>query len=189
MSNYTSKTSVPVTAIPVTGTVIPNQSVPVEAREIPFQPNFTSTFGSSSVSPLQVQCYSLRKTVTILCGIDIFFSLLYSIYNPYFIISTLIACFGFYGAKNYNSCMIFSYFVYITLDWIAKLCIYMVDAVNQDPATNSGLMWVFIIVSTLINIWISKIVYKYWRCLKEMTLLELSELKTLQLGRYYYVFW
>tara|TARA_B110000003_G_scaffold11884_1_gene11976 strand:- start:553 stop:750 length:198 start_codon:yes stop_codon:yes gene_type:complete len=65
----------------------------------------------------------------------------------------------------------------------------MVDAVNQDPATNSGLMWVFIIVSTLINIWISKIVYKYWRCLKEITLLELAELKTLQLGRYYYVFW
>ena len=107
MSNYTAKTSVPVTAIPVTGTVISNQSTPVEAREVPFQP----TFGSSSISPLQVQCYSLRKTVTILCGIDIFFSLLYSIYNPYFIISTLIACFGFYGAKNYNSCMIFSYFL------------------------------------------------------------------------------
>ncbi len=56
MSNYTAKTSVPVTAVPVTGTVIPSQSVPVEAREVPFQPNFTSTFGSSSVSPLQVQC-------------------------------------------------------------------------------------------------------------------------------------
>ena len=189
MSNYTAKTSVPVTAIPVTGTVISNQSTPVEAREVPFQPNFTSTFGSSSISPLQVQCYSLRKTVTILCGIDIFFSLLYSIYNPYFIISTLIACFGFYGAKNYNSCMIFSYFLYITLDWIAKLVVYSIDVVNQDPTSSNGLMWSFVILTTIVNMWISKIVYKYWRCLKEITLLELAELKTLQLGRYYYVYW
>ena len=42
MSNYSAKISVPVTAIPVTGTVIPNQYVPVEAREVPFQPNFSS---------------------------------------------------------------------------------------------------------------------------------------------------
>jgi len=49
--------------------------------------------------------------------------------------------------------------------------------------------WIFIIISTLVDIWISKIVWKYWRCLRDISVLELAELKTRQLKKYYYVYW
>ena len=111
MSNYTTKTSVPVDAVPVTGTIIHDTSVPSgAARAIPITPNYTTTFGAQEISNDQIECYSLRKTVMILTGIDIFFSILYSIYNPYFFITTLLAVTGYYGAKNYNACVVFSYF-------------------------------------------------------------------------------
>ena len=57
--------------------------------------------------------------------------------------------------------MIFSYFLYITLDWIAKLVVYSIDVVNKDPTSSNGLMWSFVILTTIVNMWISKIVYKY----------------------------
>ena len=192
MSNYTTKTSVPVDAVPVTGTIIHDTSVPSgAARAIPITPNYTTTFGAQEISNDQIECYSLRKTVMILTGIDIFFSILYSIYNPYFFITTLLAVTGYYGAKNYNACVVFSYFVYITLDWLAKLSVYIIDATHEDPGTTGGaaVMWIFIIVSTLINMWISKIVYKFWRSLRTISILELAELKERELRRYHYVYW
>jgi len=190
MSNYSQpKTSVPVEAIPVTGTIIANENV----RAFTPQPNYTTPFGTRQISDDQVECYSLRKTVMLLCGIDIFFGLLYAFYNPYFIIPTLLASVGFYGARNYNSSIVFCYFIYITLDWLAKLSIYIANVVNHDPNTvspgSTALLWVFIIVSTLIDIWISKIVYKYWRSLKEISIFELADLKERQIRKYHYIYW
>ncbi len=194
MSNYTTKTSVPVDAVPVTGTIVHDTSVPsgpVRAIPLPVQPNYTTAFRSREISNDQIECYSLRKTVMILAGIDIFFSILYSIYNPYFIVTALLALTGYYGAKKYNACIVFSYFVYITLDWLTKLSIYIFDATRDDPGTTGGaaVMWVFIIVSTLVNMWISKIVYKFWRSLRNISILELVELKEIELRKYYYVYW
>ena len=67
MSNYTTKTSVPVDAVPVTGTIILDTSVPSgAARATPITPNYTTTFSSTEISNDQIECYSLRKTVMIL---------------------------------------------------------------------------------------------------------------------------
>ena len=51
MSNYTTKTSVPVDAVPVTGTIIHDTSIPSgAARAIPITPNYTTTFSSTEIS-------------------------------------------------------------------------------------------------------------------------------------------
>jgi len=186
---------------PVTTATIVNDGVPIGTATIhdPIDPtlprdaNYAPVFGNSEVSTDQIQCYSLRKTVMFLCGIDIFFGLLYSFYNPYFIIPTFIAGIGYVGTKKYNSCIVLTYLIYITLDWMTKLGIYISNAIMQhpdtlDPAARTW-WWIFIIISTLVDIWISKIVWKYWRCLRDMSVLELTELKTRNLGQYYYVYW
>lgn len=134
-----------------------------------------------------VRCYNLRRTVKILCGIDIFFGILYSWYYPIFFISTIIAIGGYYGAKHYNSCMVLSYFIIIMLDWISKLCFYIYIYSTDDNLPSSS--WFLIALNTIINIWISKIVYKYWKCLKEISDIELNRLKQLQLANNRFIYW
>ena len=195
MSTYnTQKPSIPTATVLDNGVAVGTATVyDPRDSELPRGSNYVPVFGNNEVSEDQIKCYSLRKTVMFLCGIDIFFGLLYSFYNPYFIIPTFIAGIGYVGAKKYNSCIVLTYLIYITLDWMAKLGIYISNAIVQDPSTVDPAArtwwWIFIIVSTLVDIWISKIVWKYWRCLREMSVLELAELKTRQLQKYYYVYW
>ena len=47
--------------------------------DIPRGPNYVPVFNNNEVSEDQLKCYSLRKTVMFLCGIDIVFGLLYSL--------------------------------------------------------------------------------------------------------------
>jgi len=100
---------------------------------------------------------------------------------------------GYYGAKYYNSCAILTYLIFITLDWMTKLSLYIADAVSKDPSSvnvsTETWWWIFIIISTVIDIWISKIVYKYWRSLKTIPVLEITELKELTNVRYHFVYW
>jgi len=165
----------------------PSTAIPVGS---PYQSAFPVV---QNIGAAQLECFSLRRTVKILCGIDIFFGLLYSFYNPFFIIPTLIAVGGYYGAKHYNSCAILTYLIFITLDWMTKLSLYIADAVSKDPSSINvsaeTWWWIFIIISTVVDIWISKIVYKYWRSLKNMPVLEMAELKELTNVQYHFVYW
>ena len=88
---------------------------------------------------------------------------------------------GYYGAKHYNAWIILVYLIIITLDWITRLSLYIVAAIIPDPnstnADGQAWWWIVIIFSTIVDIWISKIVYKFWRNLKKMPILELNQLK------------
>ena len=63
------------------------------------------------ISHNMIECYSLGRTVKILCGINIFFNLFYSFYNPYFLIPAIVALTGYYGAKHYNACITLVYLI------------------------------------------------------------------------------
>ena len=166
-----------------------NNNMPVA---VPVSDEYHATLPATPVvaNLKMIECYSLRRTVKLLCGINIFFGLLYSIYNPYFIIPALIASFGYYGAEKYNSAIILSYLIYITLDWILKLTLYIMATAQDPDSTNTTPgWWVLIILSTLIDIWISKIVYKFWHSLKKLPVLERSELKEMENIRHRFVYW
>ena len=144
------------------------------------------------INDKMLSCYYLRRTVKILCGIDIFFGLLYSIYSPLFIIPTIIAFFGYYGASHYKKNIVLIYLIYITLNWIAKLTFFIIGAVQSyDTGAPPPVAWawIFLLLSTGIEIWISRIVYKYWRSLKELPILELSRLKDSKITVYRFVYW
>ena len=55
---------------------------------------------------------------------------------------------------------------------MAKLSLYIADAVSQDPSSVNvsaeTWWWIFIIISTVVDILISRIVYKYLRSLKNI---------------------
>ena len=162
--------------------------VPIAIPQTPYTPAYPLT--APTLSPLMIECFNLRRTVKMLCAIDMFFSIIYSFYNPYFIISVLLAYMGYYGADKYKSGLTLGYFIYITADWMLKIVLYAYSlSQNQvDPQASAG-WWIFIIFSTLINIWISKIVFKFWRSLRNIPVLELATLKSAQPVEYHYVYW
>jgi hypothetical protein len=144
------------------------------------------------ITDKMLECFSLRKTVKFLSAVDIFFGLLYSINNPWFIFPTFISLIGYYGAKKYNHAFILSYFLYITLDWIVKLGLYIYIATNpveNSRYSTSAFSWTVVVISTLIDIWISKIVFKFWRCLRNMPVLELQNLREMNNIKYRIVYW
>ena len=146
----------------------------------------------TEITEKMIECFSLRETVKILSAIDIFFGLVYSISNIWFIIPALIGFLGYFGAKNYNQTYVLSYFIYITLDWVIKLWLYIY--VTSDPSLNnkyniSTLSLSFAIIMTLVDIWISKIVFKFWRCLRNMSVIELQSLKGINNMQYRIVYW
>jgi len=145
----------------------------------------------NNISPKMIECYSLRRTTKILCGIDIFFGIMYSLYNPIFFIPTIMAIGGYYGAKYYHACSVATYLVFVTFDWITKLGFFIYSWSLLDPVdqSNSSFMWFFIIFSTIVDMWITKIVFKFWRCLTTIPVLELNQLRTLQLERHRFVYW
>ena len=142
-----------------------------------------------STTDKMIECYNLRRTVKILCCIDIFFGILYSLNYPMYIIPAIIAIGGYYGAKNYNSSMILFYFIIITFNWISKLGLYIYTLYSSDINDSINYNWVAAAIITLINIWISKIVYKYWKCLKEISISELDRLKHLYLINNSFIYW
>ena len=100
---------------------------------------------------------------------------------------------GYYGDKHYNAWITLVYLIIITLDWITRLSLYIVAAVVPDPNSTStegqAWWWIVIIFSTIVDIWISKIVYKFWRNLKKMPILELNQLKEVGAVQHYFVYW
>ena len=162
--------------------------VPVAIPTTPYTAAYPLT--PPSLSPLMIECFNLRRTVKMLCAIDMCFSIIYSFYNPYFLLAVLLAYMGYYGADKYKFGLTLGYFIYITTDWMLKIGLYTYSlSQNQvDPQATTG-WWIFIIFSTLINIWISKIVFKFWRCLRNIPVLELGTLKAAQPVEYHYVYW
>ena len=126
-----------------------------------------------------LKCFSLRHTVKWLALIDFIFSLLFGTINPYFLIPILIAAIGYYGAKHYNKCIVLLYLAYITVSWITKLglFIYYYKKLTSDSAAERAWGLCLVTLTTVVDIWISKLVYKFWRCMANMDTLELHALK------------
>ena len=67
------------------------------------------------ISNDMIKTYNYRRSVMWFSGIDIFFSAIYCLYQPYFLIPLMIAFTGYYGAKKYNVRLVQCYFLYCVL--------------------------------------------------------------------------
>ena len=132
-----------------------------------------------------VETIEKRQGLKIACLEEISFN------NVWFIFPAFLSLVGYYGAKKYNASFILSYFLYITMDWILKLGLFVylaTDPTNQRY-NSSGFTWTIVIISTLIDIWISKIVFKFWRSLRNLPIFDLQRLKDMEDIKYKIVYW
>ena len=124
-------------------------------------------------------CYSLRKTVLLLSMIDMFFSFIYSFYNYWYFFSVLFSLLGYFGSKHYTSKYVFIYSIYLLVNLISRfLFIFYVIylSVNNNIHYNS-FFYIISIFCFLIEIWVLRIVYRFYNSLKILTLNEINFLK------------
>ncbi len=137
-----------VTAVPVT--------VPIRVPQVPVP--------QLDISDDMIKTYNYRRSVMWFSGIDIFFSAIYCLYQPYFLIPLLIAFTGYHGAKKYNVRLVQCYFVYCVLvNIIGRLAYFFVYYHSLDGQSQQQHVFDFIwvMLATVISIWICEIIYKF----------------------------
>lgn len=137
---------------------------------------------NSDITDDMVICYSYSKTVKCLSMIDIIFSCIYAIYNPYFFVPIIIALTGYYGANKYQTCPILIYFIYNFIGNIARIgySIYLYSIINNDQRGDYMFSFIFSIFCGFIGLWIARIIYKFYTCIKKLNPEEIYRLKLLQ---------
>tara|TARA_B100001142_G_scaffold328439_1_gene388548 strand:- start:2403 stop:2960 length:558 start_codon:yes stop_codon:yes gene_type:complete len=118
--------------------------------------------------------YNLSKTTRVLAMIDIFFALIYSLYNFYFFIAFCVAFSGYYGAKKYDSCSLLVYGSYLFLNNLIRIITigFMIQyySNHEDQDTNNvSFSIVFATIICLLNLYIAKFVCVFWNKVKQLS--------------------
>ena len=126
-----------------------------------------------------INTYALGRTIRWLSGFDIVLSFIYCIYNPYFLIPLFIAFSGYYGAKKYKTTYTTLYMIYILLNSFTRFGVFMYVFNNLDISERNDHWFDFILVliSCLISLWVSKIIYMFNKIIKTLTEDELELLR------------
>ena len=133
MVEYDSKnqTEEYVTAAPVT--------VPVVVSGVPVP--------QIDISDDMIKTYNYRRSVMWFSGIDIFFSAIYCLYVPYFLIPLLIAFTGYCVLVNIIGRLAYFFAYYHSLDGQSR----------QEHAFD----FAWVMIATVISIWVCEIIYKF----------------------------
>lgn len=127
------------------------------------------------ISENVINCYRWSKTVMIFALIDIFFGCFYAFYSIYFLIPLIIAFYGYYSAKNYNSSGVLFYCFYQILINIARITFstfFYIEARKDDSIIHYYYYnWNIIlsILSTFLGLYIARFSYKLYRKINKLT--------------------
>ena len=136
-------------------------------------------------------CYSLSSTVKCLAYIDFIFSLIFAFGNMYFLIPVMMSVFGYLGAQHFNKTYTLIYFTYIFFINIIRLLLF-INAYFTDPIDErtSYVSFIFLSICTLLEFWISRVIYRFYYSMKDLTLEELYIVKNISdLSNYYTILW
>ena len=138
-------------------------------------------------------CYSLSITVKWLALIDFLFSSMFAFGNIYFLIPVIMSLFGYLGSQHFNKTYTFIYFTYIFSINIIRVILFLNTYFNHPHDDNEEpppLSFVFLIICTLLEFWISRIIYRFYYSMKNLTPQELDIIKNIkQLSEYYTILW
>ncbi len=134
---------------------------------------------SIAITDEMIKTYSLARTVKILTMIDIFFSFIYCLYNPWFFIPLMIAVTGYYGAKKFKQNYICVYGVYIIIDAVFKPAVFFwaYSTLSNDEKSEHLFNVILIILSFMISMWILDIVYKFYKSLEKLSVEQVAYLR------------
>ena len=129
-----------------------------------------------------IKCYQLAKTVMLFAMIDIIFGVFYAFFSFYYLIPLLIAIYGYYSAKKYNSGGVLCYTIYQVVINIIRLglAIYSYVLIRQDNTITDYTMYNFYIVlsvlTTLLGLYIARFGYRLYKSIQSLTDLERDRL-------------
>ena len=166
---------------------------PVVVRAEPIQAQISSAHPNpSTLTNNSIEVYNLSKSVRIFSMIDAFFCLIYSVYNLYYFVPFLLVLFGYYGAKTYNKNYTLVYLIYCILNLFSKIVVWSVliyYSSSDDSNYDYGGFTIFSWISILIELYITRIVNKYYIRLKNLTEQELSAIKELKYRVARIIYW
>ena len=148
------------TSVPIVGTVTP----------IVVNDNISITSNMRKI-------YAIRKTLMILCLIDIFFSFLYAITNITMLVPLFFAVCGYYGLKHYRLENTYFYVGYELITVLGRIILfgyYVANGIVLD-----GFSILMLILSTIVGIWVLELLYKYITILKILTEDDIQLLKNM----------
>lgn len=125
-----------------------------------------------------LNCISYSYSVKVISCIQIFFNVLTVFTNPYFIFQILFSLCGYYGAKKYNLCLTYIYFVHTWFSCLSE--IFLLCFINtQDFSSYESRIFTNItfILILLCNIYITKIVHRFLISLKKLTIEDINEIR------------
>jgi len=129
-----------------------------------------------------IECYQLSKTVMLFALIDIFFGFFYAFFSFYYLIPLIVAIYGYYSAKRYNSGGVYFYSIYQIFVNIIRLSfsIYAYVLIRQDNTitdyTNYNLYIVLSVFTTMLGLYIARFSYKLYKSINQLSALEKDRL-------------
>lgn len=137
------------------------------------------------------KCYNYAISVRFFCFLEILVNFLSMIcysqvsYLPLVLISYL----GWRGARKFSKCNTVTYLYWTTINFILKcvfLSLYYKKEKNKLQEDNTlGITICLTFLMLMINIWILKIIYEFYKTLKDLNNDEIIFMKNLSSGRVY----
>lgn len=140
-----------------------NSPTIIQATAIPIQPQAQVVHTRSQPPPKMSLAFSYSRTVRIFAFIEAFFLILYSFYQPYFLIQSLGPLCGYFGAKKFNKPLTYAYITYLILSLSLKIINLSLTFYNYDR------YYIFLgFLSIFIDFWILKITSSFMRSLNAL---------------------
>ena len=145
--------------------------------------------GEIELSNNITKCYSLSITVKWLAWIDFLFSLLYAFGNLYFTIPIIMSYSGYIGAKNFNKRYTATYFSYICIINILRFTFFLDLFLEKTGVerNNSYVDLSLVSICTFIELWIARIIYRFYRSMNMLSSHEITYLREVTNIQAYYV--
>ena len=125
-----------------------------------------------------IDCISYSYSVKVISCIQIFFNVLTVFSNPYFIFQILFSMCGYYGAKKYNLCLTYIYFVHTWFSCVSEVFLLYFINTQDFPSYESRIFTnITFVLILLCNIYITKIVHRFSISLKKLTIEDINEIR------------
>jgi len=131
------------------------------------------------VTEPMIQAFNLSRMVKMLSLIDLLFALVFAMGNLFFFIPIFMPIVGFLGAVYYKKNYILSYFIFILGLTLTRAILYVYIFINLTTKEQNDRNQTIpiLMISTIIELWISKIIYKFYVVIKKLSLLQITHLK------------
>tara|TARA_Y100000591_G_C21600180_1_gene577609 strand:+ start:186 stop:674 length:489 start_codon:yes stop_codon:yes gene_type:complete len=125
-----------------------------------------------------IDCISYSYSVKVISCIQIFFNVLTVFSNPYFIFQILFSMCGYYGAKKYNLCLTYIYFVHTWFSCLSEVFLLYFINTQDFPSYESRIFTnITFVLILLCNIYITKIVHRFSISLKKLTIEDINYIR------------